>query len=427
MLQKVGPQPLIEVAKLKTEADWIEAGKQVFEQCDHITQRIYDPDLIAILRSPENSRSTASGLITPFRWVPTEKGIALGRSNCGSCHTRYGPQGKRLNGPSILNEGSRDPADRAAGVAVARRLGSGPFVSGSDRIANAPISMMETLGMRFYRAYGVPWIKDDIHEHLKELSPEVLEGMGGGFVPRNPVFPRWNGSPYYPTKIPDLIGVKDRKYLDATGTHLNRGIADLMRYAALVSFAESSEFGPHRMLTAQQNRITARLPDEALYALSLYIHSLEPPPNPNTFDENAPAGKKIFEREGCGGCHTPGLYTNNKLTLATGFKPPSDKPSTLDVLPVSVGTDPNLALKTRKGTGYYKVPSLKGIWYRGRYLHDGSLASLEEMFDPDRLKETHVAAGWNPGAKARAIAGHEFGLKLTPVEKKSLLAFLRTL
>jgi hypothetical protein len=27
---------------------------------------------------------------------------------------------------------------------------------------------------------------------------------------------------------------------------------------------------------------------------------------------------------------------------------------------ISVGTDPNLALNTRKGTGLYKVPSLKG-------------------------------------------------------------------
>jgi mono/diheme cytochrome c family protein len=428
MLQKVGPKPLIEPAKLKTEADWIDAGRQVFEELDHITQRTYDPDLIAILRSPENSRSTSNGLITPFRWVPTEKGIAIGRSNCGSCHTRYGPEGKRLNGPGILNAGSPEvPGGRAAATNVGRRLGTGPFVSRSDQIANAPIRMMEPLGARFYRAYGVPWIKDDIHEHLKEMSQEELEPVGIGFVPRNPVFPRWNGSPYYPTKIPDLIGVKDRKYLDATGTHLNRGIGDLMRYAALVSFAESSDFGLHHMLTAQQKKIEARLPDEALYALSLYIQSLEPPPNPNTFDENAAAGKTLFEREGCAGCHTPGLYTNNKLTLATGFKPPADKPATLDVLPVSVGTDPNLALKTRKGTGYYKVPSLKGVWYRGRYLHDGSLATLEEMFDPDRLKETHVAAGWNPSGTARATVGHEFGLKLTPEEKKSLLAFLRTL
>ena len=65
MLQKVGPKPLIEPAKLKTEADWIEAGRQVFEELDHITQRIYDPDLIAILRSPENSRSTPERLDHP--------------------------------------------------------------------------------------------------------------------------------------------------------------------------------------------------------------------------------------------------------------------------------------------------------------------------------------------------------------------------
>ena len=83
-------------------------------------------------------------------------------------------------------------------------------------------------------------------------------------------------------------------------------------------------------------------------------------------------------------------------------------------MPLSVGTEPGLALKTRKGTGYYKVPSLKGVWYRGRYLHDGTVASLEEMFDPGRLSETHVPGGWKPpDSKAHAIVGHEFGLKLT--------------
>ena len=127
-------------------------------------------------------------------------------------------------------------------------------------------------------------------------------------------------------------------------------------------------------------------------------------------------------------CHTPPLYTNNKLTLAEGFTPPNDKPATLDVLPISVGTDPGLALKTRKGTGFYKVPSLKGVWYRGHYLHDGSAASLEEMFDPSRVDETHVPGGWlPPGMSTRAIKGHGFGLKLNPAERDQLIAFLRTL
>jgi hypothetical protein len=87
-----------------------------------------------------------------------------------------------------------------------------------------------------------------------------------------------------------------------------------------------------------------------------------------------------------------------------------------------------LALKTRKGTGYYKVPSLNGVWYRGHYLHDGSAATLEEMFDPDRLKDTHVPGGWlPPSMRTRAIKGHEFGLKLKLDEREQLIAFLRTL
>jgi hypothetical protein len=201
-----------------------------------------------------------------------------------------------------------------------------------------------------------------------------------------------------------------------------------MRYAAQVSFAEMADFGPYHMLSPDTKRAQARLPDEALYALALYIYSLKPHPNPNPFNENAAAGQKIFAREGCPTCHTPPLYTNNKLTLAEGFSPPADKPATLDVLPISVHTDSGLALRTRKGTGYYKVPSLKGLWYRGHYLHDGSAGSLEEMFDPTRLEESHVPSGWlPPGTKARAIKGHEFGLELKPAERDQLIAFLRTL
>ena len=201
-----------------------------------------------------------------------------------------------------------------------------------------------------------------------------------------------------------------------------------MRYAALVSFAESADFGPHHLLRPDSKRVQARLPDEALYALALYIDSLQPPPNPNRFDESAAAGQKIFQREGCMNCHTPPLYTSNKLTLAAGFIPPQDAPATLDVLRLSIGTDPGLALKTRKGTGYYKVPSLKGVWYRGHYLHDGSVGSLEEMFDSGRVTDTHKPGGFIPvGETTHAISGHEFGLRLNPGEREQLIMFLRTL
>ena len=416
MLQKVGAKPLIDPSKLRSKRDWIEAGKAVFEQADHLSLRSRDPKVIAAIRSGEVLTNlpyvSPDGTLRLLRWVPTEKGVAIGHVNCGSCHIREEPDGTRFNGPPARGEAANP----------IRRL-----VGGED-VANSPFHIAESLGERMYRAFAAPWVKDDVHERLKQMSQEELARWNASVALAKGVIPRWNGSVFFPAKVPDLIGVGDRKYLDHTGTHANRGIGDLMRYAALVSYAESSEFGPHQMLAPEQRKISGRLPDEAFYALALYLQSLQPPPNPNRFDGRAQAGQQIFAREGCPGCHTPGLYTNNKLTLAKGFAPPAGKPAMLDVIAVSVGTDPNLALKTRKGTGYYKVPSLRGVWYRGHFLHDGSIASLEEMFDPDRLKDTHEPGGWNPpGVRARAVPGHEFGLRLNQDERASLIAFLKTL
>ena len=46
MLQSVGPQPMIEPEKLKSEADWLKAGRTVFEQMDHLHLRTLDPAFI---------------------------------------------------------------------------------------------------------------------------------------------------------------------------------------------------------------------------------------------------------------------------------------------------------------------------------------------------------------------------------------------
>jgi hypothetical protein len=175
-------------------------------------------------------------------------------------------------------------------------------------------------------------------------------------------------------------------------------------------------------------RITGRFSDDVLFALAQYIFTLEPPENPNLNDARAAEGKRIFDREGCGNCHTPPLYTNNKLTLAAGFTPPPDHPYKNDILSVSVGTDPNLALRTRKGTGFYKIPSLKGVWYRGGYGHDGSVTKLEEWFDPARIQDNFVPSGFK-GYEVihRAVPGHPFGLKLTQEDRSALIAFLKTL
>jgi hypothetical protein len=139
-------------------------------------------------------------------------------------------------------------------------------------------------------------------------------------------------------------------------------------------------------------------------------------------------GQQVFEREQCATCHPPPLYTNNKLTVAVGFRPRSEDLKRLDIMDVTVGSDPALTLRTRRGTGFYKVPSLKGLWYRGPFEHSGSVATLEDWFDRNRLRDDYVPKGFEGvGVKARPVRGHEFGLKLSSEDKAALIAFLKTL
>jgi Zn-dependent membrane protease YugP len=85
-------------------------------------------------------------------------------------------------------------------------------------------------------------------------------------------------------------------------------------------------------------------------------------------------------------------------------------------------------MQTRRGTGFYKVPSLRGVWYRGPFEHNGSVAALEDWFDPKRLLDDYVPTGWKGyNVETRAVKGHEFGLHLAAQDKKALIAFLKTL
>ena len=125
-------------------------------------------------------------------------------------------------------------------------------------------------------------------------------------------------------------------------------------------------------------------------------------------------------------CHVPPLYTSNKLVPIDGFEPPAEHREREAITRRRVGTDPELATATRRGTGYYKVPSLLGVWYRGPLEHSGSIATLEDWFDERRLAPDYVPTGYL-GRSPRAVPGHEYGLDLDPEEKRALLAFLRTL
>jgi hypothetical protein len=232
------------------------------------------------------------------------------------------------------------------------------------------------------------------------------------------------------------MGVRDRKYLDKSGLNVNRGLVSLMRYAALaegleffLNFDGFIPFGGKNFDTLPAPETLTRFSEEQLYALALWLSSRRPLNNPRPPDAQlAAAGEKVFGREGCPICHTPPLYTNNKLTPAKGFTVPEEHKARYDIMPVIVGTDPRLTMETRRGTGYYKIPSLRGVWYRGPFEHNGSVATLQDWFDGRRLRNDYVPTGFKGyGVTTRAVQGHEFGLKLSPDEKTALIAFLKTL
>jgi hypothetical protein len=203
---------------------------------------------------------------------------------------------------------------------------------------------------------------------------------------------------------------------------MNQGGDSLASYAGFVP-ADVPRFTQ----TPPPERV-GRYSDEQLYALALYIYSLQPPPNPNRFDTLAQTGQRVFERERCGACHTPPLYTNNKLTPAAGFEIPADHLTKYDIARTSVGTDPELTMRTLRGTGYYKVPWLKGVWYRSMFGHNGWCATPEDWFDARRLRDDYVPTGFKPFDRTTfAVKGHRYGLDLSDADRRALIAFLKML
>jgi hypothetical protein len=82
-------------------------------------------------------------------------------------------------------------------------------------------------------------------------------------------------------------------------------------------------------------------------------------------------------------------------------------------------------METRRGTGFYKVPSLRGVWHRSAFGHGGQAETLDEWFDPARLNSDYVPKGFHLGPGP--IEGHDFGLRLSSEDRAALIAFLKTL
>lgn len=443
-LKEQPPQEILhDFSALRSQADWAKngpaLGKEVFEApiADE-TNPVLGVARTADVRDSAWYEKAGvlfddDGVVPFVRYLVTEQGVRLGTLSCAMCHTRVH---EIKNGKKIVIQGAQGnyPFDRAIAA-----LPRPPVPTFLENFAKGQIKR----GAQLF--FGTPWINPDPLEPFWELRLAEMSAAAEGVV--SGIIVRHGTSPLSPVQVPDLIGIKDRRYLDRTGLIRHRSAGDLMRYAALnqgIDFLNRyNDFIPlgkdFRELPDAKVPPPAlgggRYSDEQLYALTLFLYDLKPPENPylpNIASEHqlVAKGKELFHRGDCIRCHNPASgYTNNKLTPALDYEPAADHPERKNILDETVGTDPFLASKTQRGTGLYKVPSLQGVWYRGPFEHNGSVATLEDWFDRKRLEDNYVPTGWKgpPGTKTRAVRGHEFGLDLSDDERKALIAFLKTL
>jgi hypothetical protein len=161
-------------------------------------------------------------------------------------------------------------------------------------------------------------------------------------------------------------------------------------------------------------------PPERLEPLRDYIFSLRSPEPLTPPDASAVRrGRDAFATHGCADCHS-GPRGSGTTTYTF------EEIGTDDAM--MYWGDPELTGQPCCGLGdgstelthAIKSPRLAGIWAHGRFLHNGSLGSLDELFCLDGPRTSTTA-------DALSTAGHEMTCDLARQDKVDLVAFLRSL
>jgi hypothetical protein len=223
-------------------------------------------------------------------------------------------------------------------------------------------------------AYAVIAGRNNADIDLDALIADYAMGSIGGVQRPGRLDPTRDGVDN-PSTISDLRAIASQVNLHRAASVRNGLIALAIRIETLVITSLDEAVRPPRKLA---------------FALALYLWQLEPLPL-RTPDESALRGRAVFS-EHCARCHMPPEFSGPAVAL--------------DV----VGTDPSVGMSPERFTGFYRVPSLRGVGDRRRLLATGAVFDVRELLDPTRVAR-----------------GHPFGLDLDEPVRADLLSFLETL
>lgn len=131
-------------------------------------------------------------------------------------------------------------------------------------------------------------------------------------------------------------------------------------------------------------------PRHVAAGLAMFLLSLGNGTPRSTIDPES-AGARVFDRT-CARCHTGEGAAGDAVALE------------------DIGTDPQVGLSSERGTGGYRVPSLRGVGLRKPLFSNGAVPDLDTLLDPQR-----------------AAPGHRHGLDLSAEDRAALLVYLAQL
>jgi cytochrome c5 len=234
---------------------------------------------------------------------------------------------------------------------------------------------------------------------LDEATKTAFRSWGPGkYDARHHAFDGVNiiplNSPTLPVLIPPIYGLNGVGFETYTA---DGPISYWNSYVGVTQMGGHGSFSDSRIglsITQKPDLVTPKLPALLAYQLSLRA----PTPTDGTFRANAAArGKELFEGQArCSTCHQGANFTD----VLSG---PDPKVPLLHSA-TEVGVDPVYA--QRSATGGYRTTPLRALTSHAPYFHDGGAADLPAVVD-------HYDT--------------QFGLNLTPAQKRDLVEYLKSL
>ncbi|HWZ88898.1 MAG TPA: hypothetical protein VNW92_08610 [Polyangiaceae bacterium] len=243
-------------------------------------------------------------------------------------------------------------------------------------------------------------IEDGASNAALDLGAAVVAASGAALDPEIAArFASWGPGRL---DVTTRVGLEPARIADLRAAHFQ---TNLQQDATLRMRNETTLAIRIETLLITSSGQVVRPPRVLALALAVYLESLaEGLPALASAQAAFPQGARVFS-DHCASCHAPPALSGPAVALSV------------------IGTDPTLGLSSDRGTGMYRVPSLRGVGTRGPLLHDGTVPSLAALFDPARQTDAFSARLHGTGP----VAGHPFGLDLPDADRSALLDYLSAL